>query len=257
MIIFNDLRIEDDKINLLIDCFIDMPTGVDGLYIDSIYLVYYKNYNANGTYSHPLEVYKHDGVGSYKCVHCDYVYDPAVGDPDDGIPPGTPFSDLPEEWVCPVCGATKDQFTPIEGGDITSFKGSVNVNRLSVKDFGTDTFDRGLFYVIVNVTGSSAALAALARMECGEDRLENIGIVVDWQRVYELGMVFAAQLAMQCPGACAIPDKFEEYALLWNALRLAIGTCDVAQVNRLWDKFMGFSHGGAGVFVPSGCGCGA
>lgn len=244
--------------NLLIDCFIDNPDGaLDGLYIDSIYLVYYKNYNANGTYSKPIKVYEHHGAGSYKCAHCGYIYDPEVGDPGGGIQPGTQFADLPAEWVCPTCEAEKDDFVKMESGPKTSFRGCVNVNRLSIKDFGTDTFDRGLFYVIVNVTGSSAALAALARMECGEDKLENIGIVVDWQRVYELGMVFAAQLAMQCPGACAIPDKFEEYALLWNALRLAIGTCDVAQVNRLWDKFMGFSHGGAGVFVPSGCGCGA
>ncbi len=46
----------------------------------------------------------------YVCV-CGYVYDPEVGDPDNGIAPGTPFEDLPEDWVCPVCSLTKDQFT--------------------------------------------------------------------------------------------------------------------------------------------------
>ncbi|MFH1501544.1 MAG: rubredoxin [Candidatus Eisenbacteria bacterium] len=46
----------------------------------------------------------------YKCSVCGYVYDPAVGDPDNGVPPNTPFADVPADWVCPVCGATKDQF---------------------------------------------------------------------------------------------------------------------------------------------------
>lgn len=49
----------------------------------------------------------------YECV-CSYVYDPAAGDPDNGVDSGTAFEDLPEDWVCPVCGATKDNFTPID-----------------------------------------------------------------------------------------------------------------------------------------------
>jgi rubredoxin len=50
----------------------------------------------------------------YRCIACGWVYDPGEGCPDDGISPGTPFEDLPEEWVCPVCGVGKDQFEPIE-----------------------------------------------------------------------------------------------------------------------------------------------
>jgi rubredoxin len=46
----------------------------------------------------------------WQCTVCGYVYDPEQGDPDNGINPGTPFEDLPEDWVCPVCGASKDQF---------------------------------------------------------------------------------------------------------------------------------------------------
>lgn len=46
----------------------------------------------------------------YKCSICGYVYDEAVGDPDSGIAPGTKFEDLPDDWSCPVCGASKDQF---------------------------------------------------------------------------------------------------------------------------------------------------
>jgi rubredoxin len=46
----------------------------------------------------------------YTCLICGYVYDPAKGDPESGIAPGTPFESLPDTWVCPVCGAGKDQF---------------------------------------------------------------------------------------------------------------------------------------------------
>ncbi|MCU0561978.1 MAG: rubredoxin [Desulfobacterales bacterium] len=46
----------------------------------------------------------------WRCVPCDYVYDPAQGDPDNGVAPGTAFADLPEEWVCPECGAGKELF---------------------------------------------------------------------------------------------------------------------------------------------------
>lgn len=46
----------------------------------------------------------------YVCEPCGYVYDPEVGDPDNGIEPGTAFADLPEDWVCPICGVGKDDF---------------------------------------------------------------------------------------------------------------------------------------------------
>jgi rubredoxin len=46
----------------------------------------------------------------WKCKICGYVYDPAEGDADAGIPPNTPFEKLPETWVCPLCGAPKDMF---------------------------------------------------------------------------------------------------------------------------------------------------
>lgn len=48
----------------------------------------------------------------YVCSVCGYVYDPAKGDPEGNIAPGTAFADLPEDWTCPVCGAAKDQFEP-------------------------------------------------------------------------------------------------------------------------------------------------
>lgn len=46
----------------------------------------------------------------YICSVCGYVYDPTLGDPDNGIEPGTAFEDLPVDWVCPECGASQDEF---------------------------------------------------------------------------------------------------------------------------------------------------
>lgn len=49
-------------------------------------------------------------MSKWTCILCGYVYDPSKGDPENGIAPGTAFEDLPEDWVCPVCGASKDEF---------------------------------------------------------------------------------------------------------------------------------------------------
>ena len=50
----------------------------------------------------------------WECIVCGYVYDPAVGDPDSGIAPGTLFEALPDDWVCPDCGVGKDDFEKVE-----------------------------------------------------------------------------------------------------------------------------------------------
>ena len=46
----------------------------------------------------------------YICNVCEWIYDPALGDPDSGIKPGTAFEDIPDDWVCPVCGRGKWAF---------------------------------------------------------------------------------------------------------------------------------------------------
>ena len=51
--------------------------------------------------------------GMYKCMACGYIYDPEIGDPDSGIAPGTKFEDIPDDWVCPLCGVGKDMFEQI------------------------------------------------------------------------------------------------------------------------------------------------
>lgn len=50
-------------------------------------------------------------MDKYVCDLCGYIYDPANGDPDNGVAPGTPWEQVPADWVCPLCGAGKDQFS--------------------------------------------------------------------------------------------------------------------------------------------------
>lgn len=50
----------------------------------------------------------------YRCTVCDWIYDPEKGDPEGGINPGTAFEDIPEDWVCPLCGVGKDEFEAVE-----------------------------------------------------------------------------------------------------------------------------------------------
>jgi rubredoxin len=55
-----------------------------------------------------------NAMRKYQCTVCGYVYDPVEGDPDGGIAPGTAFEDIPDDWVCPVCGVEKMEFEPVE-----------------------------------------------------------------------------------------------------------------------------------------------
>ena len=53
-------------------------------------------------------------MDKWECLVCGYIYDPAEGDPDAGIEPGTAFEAVPDDWVCPDCGAGKDMFEKLE-----------------------------------------------------------------------------------------------------------------------------------------------
>ena len=61
----------------------------------------------------PLLTKKNKKMKKYRCTVCDWIYDPEVGDPEGGIAPGTAFEDIPEDWVCPLCGVGKDQFEEV------------------------------------------------------------------------------------------------------------------------------------------------
>jgi rubredoxin len=54
-----------------------------------------------------------ESSNQFSCTICSYVYDPAKGDPDGGIPPGTPFERIPDDWICPICRVPKKMFRPV------------------------------------------------------------------------------------------------------------------------------------------------
>ena len=49
----------------------------------------------------------------FECQPCGYIYDPELGDPDNGVEPGTPWEEVPDDWACPVCGLSKDAFSEL------------------------------------------------------------------------------------------------------------------------------------------------
>ena len=59
---------------------------------------------------------------TYICDACGYVYDEALGDPDGGLPPGTRFADIHDDWACPLCGVTKADFTPYEAPSLEALR---------------------------------------------------------------------------------------------------------------------------------------
>lgn len=74
----------------------------------TIWIILVVNKNSNSYYLRRKKgEYK---MQKYVCEPCGYVYDPEVGDPDNGIAPGTAFEDIPEDWVCPICGMGKEVF---------------------------------------------------------------------------------------------------------------------------------------------------
>ena len=52
-------------------------------------------------------------MNKYRCIICDYIYDPELGDPNNGIAAGTSFEDIPDDWNCPLCGVDKSNFEPV------------------------------------------------------------------------------------------------------------------------------------------------
>ncbi len=53
-------------------------------------------------------------MDKWECLVCGYVYDPELGDPDNDIEPDTPFEELPDDWMCPDCGADQEEFERVE-----------------------------------------------------------------------------------------------------------------------------------------------
>ena len=71
-------------------------------------------FDVNCYFCRTIKLFKETTMKKYICKVCGYVYDPEVGDPDNGVQPGTAFEDIPDDWVCPLCGVGKEDFEPKE-----------------------------------------------------------------------------------------------------------------------------------------------
>ena len=207
MVVFNELRITDDKKCLIVDCEIEDTSMYRGMYIDSICVEYYKNVTEDGTPSDSAYV----------------LYE-------------------------------KDE---LEAGK-TGMRLMLKSSQLDKETFGTDTFDKGMFFVTVCCDGEPTpeAAAMMASCDCGTDNTVDVGVAVDWYSIYQYGIAYAAKLAYGCGDPCSQPIGFESFVLPWYALRLAIDTCNWILAKKLWEKFMKALIGAAG-FTESGrsCGC--
>src|SRR4030067_866730 len=120
----------------------------------------------------------------WRCMVCASVYDPAVGDPDSGVKPGTPFSALPDDWICPLCGGGKEEIEESKEGGVC-FREPVslapNVHWVGAKDPGLTVFDIviptefGTTYNAYLVRGTDkTALIDCVKREFAEDLFRNL-----------------------------------------------------------------------------------
>ena len=168
----------------------------------------------------------------YRCVVCGYVYDPALGDPDSGIAPGTPFEQIPDDWTCPVCGVTKADFelledeaikiSPIEQQESQHEHGGefdMDYNEIAPNVFyvGAEHWDRRVFDELIPLPDGTSYNAYLIEgqdkvalidtvdpevMETLFDRLERLG-------VEHIDYIIANHAEQDHSGA--IPYVLEEY----------------------------------------------
>ena len=107
------------------------------------------------------------------------------------------------------------------------------VGSAALSHFHLSSFDKGLFYVKVTTTEDNTTKKYYA-------------IALDWQSIYAIGMPFVAELGAYGFNECKLPKAFEEIAVIWFALQMAVDVSDFDQIAALWDKFLRFSASGAG-----------
>lgn len=130
---------------------------------------------------------------------------------------------------------------------------------LAVSSLGVSSFDGELFYVIVMCGGDLNVAAIDGKLPCGADDTTAIGAILDWRLFYSRGMGYIASMFDKCGNPCQPTDAFEHFILLWNALKLAIETCDWETVKDLWGMFRldrGTKSSAVSITGTGGCGCG-
>ena len=200
MVIFNDLRLTDEKDKIVVDCFIEGLFIYANMYIKSIYVEYYKNALLSGDPSDKaIQIYSNTDT-SVQAVR--------------------------------VCLSNTD----------TQVK----------ENFGIESFDDGLYYIIVDCDGELSS--DTSTYPCGYDETRDTGVVLDWQRIYEIGMSYITQYNNSCFNPCQSLDGFDNFIIAWNSLRLAISICDFSLLKKVYEKILRFA-GNADVVSVSSCGC--
>lgn len=143
---------------------------------------------------------------------------------------------------------------PEDGQKFRGVRTFLKAEDLDETEFGITSFTNGLFYVTVICGGTPGDMS---KLPCGSDSDRETQAVIDWKGFYENGMNYISSM-FGCGGdKCTIPAGFEEFVLLWNALKTALAVCDWPMVAKLWKRILrsrGYSMSGA--FTDNACGCG-
>lgn len=125
---------------------------------------------------------------------------------------------------------------------------------LDTSKFGTSTFENGIFYVTVECDGTLPPEAA--QYACTTDDTVDVGVILDWYKVYKKGMAFIASATRKCADLCSDTSGYQQFVFIWHALSTAIAAKDYTLLCSMWDKFLRASIPSNGnVSVTSGCGC--
>lgn len=205
MVIFNELRISDDKEKLIVDCYVENLSFYSDMYISSIDLYYYKNADSTGN-----------------PVDCDKVLSVYENKNDDKT--------------------------------VRAVRKCIDIADADVLGLQQPNFDGGLFFVRVECDGDLAPEAY--SLPCGMDDVVDIGIIVDWEKLYHGGMQYISRLTDGCADPCEGVPGLENFIILWHSFRIALSVPDYVLIGKLWSRILRLLGGGAGFSVATpGCGC--
>ena len=140
----------------------------------------------------------------------------------------------------------------VSGQQLRDIRKCVREADISTGVLGTATFLNEIFYVKVICDGTLPAVTA--QYACGTDDMVDIGVVIDWKTLYELGMNFVANVNV-CEDACKSKAGFEQFILTWFGIKLALSACDYEQLAKLWERFLRLTFS-KDWNIGGGCGCG-
>lgn len=127
-------------------------------------------------------------------------------------------------------------------------------SQLDSSKFHTSTFENGIFYVTVECDGTLPPEAS--QYACTTDDTVDVGVILDWYKVYKKGMAFIASATRKCADLCSDTSGYQQFVFIWHALSAAIAAKDYTLLCSMWDKFLRASIPSTGnVSVTSGCGC--